>query len=393
MSIVIFEDERWENFAPLTLTRHVAQQLLGTRTILAHVASIFEDKVAIAGRRYLADVVSEQTGLDYNGPLEREVFIVNGRLNPLIDLKRMIAEKSDFALMDHGEVVVAAVNGKKLAGAVSRDGTFSQRALTSVVKGLEILEATEPTLFYYPWEMLYQNDRAIMAAAGKRVRVNISPKAEVEEYVSLDTRGGPIVVEQGARIEAFSRISGPCYIGRDVVVHSGLIRGGTTVGDNCRIGGEVEHSVIYPNANKAHFGFLGHSIVGEWVNLGAGSVTSNLKNTYGTIKVVRRGDRVDTGVNKLGAMFGDMSKVSIGTLVYGGKTTGVSSHSSGLVDKDVPDFTHYDGDEKREFALRLESVIQTQSRVMPRRGEAMTQAQKKLIERLYGLTVSERRVG
>jgi UDP-N-acetylglucosamine diphosphorylase / glucose-1-phosphate thymidylyltransferase / UDP-N-acetylgalactosamine diphosphorylase / glucosamine-1-phosphate N-acetyltransferase / galactosamine-1-phosphate N-acetyltransferase len=393
MSVLVFEDERWENFLPLTLTRHVSQQLLGTKPILDHVAGLFDETIALAGRGYLSEVVGERTGLSYNAELEKEVFIVNGRLNPLVDIRKMIAEKSDFALMDHGDVVVATVDGRTLAGAMSKDGTFSQRALASVTKGLETLEATEPMLFYYPWEVLYQNDRAIVAAAGKRTKTKVSPRADVEDHVSFDTRGGPVLVEAGARVESFSRVSGPCYIGKDAVVHSGLIRGGTTIGDNCRVGGEVEHSIIYANTNKAHFGYLGHSVVGEWVNLGAGSVTSNLKNTYGTIKVVRKGERVDTGVNKLGAMFGDMSKISIGTLVYGGKTTGVSSHSSGLVDKDVPDFTHYDGNEKREFALRLESVIQTQSRVMPRRDEQMTEAQRRLIQYLYALTVSERKVG
>ena len=142
------------------------------------------------------------------------------------------------------------------------------------------------------------------------------------------------------------------------------MRGGTTIGENCRIGGEVENSIVYPHTNKAHLGYLGHSIVGEWVNLGAGSVTSDLKSTYGTVRVARGRGRVDTGLQKLGPMIADMAKVAIGALVYGGKSVGVSSHCAGRVDRDIPDFTSYDGHRDDSFELTLDSVIRTQSRMM-----------------------------
>jgi len=161
------------------------------------------------------------------------------------------------------------------------------------------------------------------------------------------------------------------------------VRGGTTIGEDCRIGGEVDHSIVYPHTNKAHFGYLGHSIVGEWVNMGAGSATSDMKNTYGTVRVQRLSGRVDSGLQKLGPMIGDMAKTSIGSMIYGGKTVGISTHCAGLVDRDLPDFTSYDGWKGKSFALTLPSVTRSLKRMMERRGVRLTPSRKALIERLY----------
>ena len=397
MSTVVFEDESWENFVPMSLTRHVSQQLIGTATILDYLSKRFGEGISLAGRALVADVASEETGLEFNGALEKDILLINGRMNPFADHPRSVTKKSSFVLTDKsGDVAMAALPRARFEGAASADGTISQKKLTSLCKGLEPLQSQDELLFRYPWEIMGANDRFIARGAGpledaKRQagakgggRICVSPDAEVEEFVSFDARGGPIIVEGRARIESFSRISGPCFIGSESVVHSALVRGGTTIGKNCRIGGEVDQSIVYPFTNKAHLGFLGHSTVGSWVNLGAGSVTSDLKNTYGTIKVPRVGARVDTGMVKVGAMVGDMAKVSSCSMVHCGKSLGVASHSSGLVDRDVPDFTHFEGgDADAAFILRLDSAIKTQTSMMLRRGVVMTEARRKLMERLH----------
>jgi UDP-N-acetylglucosamine diphosphorylase/glucosamine-1-phosphate N-acetyltransferase len=397
-SVVVFEDEGWENFVPLSLTRHVSQQLLGTGTILSHLSKMFEGEVALAGRGLVAAVAKEETGVEFNGPLEKDVFLINARTNPIADLGSIVSKKTDFFLLDGtGGVVMATLPRERYQSAVAKDGTVSAKKLAAICKGLEALESSQSLLFRYPWELIALNDKAIVRGAGPLGRkrelargkgrgvVRVSPDAEVEEQVSFDTRDGSVIVESGARIESFSRISGPCFIGRNSVIHSALVRGGTTIGEGCRVGGEVDHSIVYPFSNKAHLGFLGHSAIGSWVNLGAGSVTSDLKNTYGTVKVVRGGARVDSGMVKLGAIVGDMAKVASGTTINGGKSLGVSSHCSGLVDRDVPDFTHF-GDRSiggQEFAITLGSVIETQSRMMLRRGQELSEARRTLLKQLY----------
>ncbi len=386
MSVVIFEDDRWSDFQPLSSTRHVGQQILGRGSIIEEVKGRVDDEVSLSGRSYLAKSVEEDTNLSYNERVDGSVLAVNARINPLKEFEEMVAGKSNFALLDRGEVAIALLTKKSFESASAADGTLAQRKLASAAKSLERIETVEPILFRYPWEMLAANGLALetKAAGTGDKRLAISPDAEVEEFVTFDPTTGPIVVAEKARVEAFSRVSGPCYVGPKTVVRSALVRGGTTIGTDCRVGGEVEHSIVYPHSNKAHFGYLGHSIVGEWVNIGAGSATSDLKNTYGTVRVERASGRVDSGTVKLGAMIGDMAKVSIGCMIYAGKTIGVGAHCSGLVDQDVPDFTSHDGYRQRSSALKLESVTRTLARMMGRREVTLTRNRVALIDHLYG---------
>ncbi len=384
MKVLIFEDDRWGDFRPFTSTRHVGQQVLGARSTIEHLSAGLDEPPSLAGRIHLAQVVREETGLVYNEGADGRVLAINARVNPLADLGKLTKKKAGAAILHGDDVAAAVLSRADFERTLAPDSTIAQRKLRQVAKRLERLQSDQP-MFSYPWEMLEANEAALRAMAPKRgtPALSISPGAEVEEFVSFDPSTGPIVIEERARIESFSRLTGPCYIGPKTIVHSALIRGGTSIGADCRIGGEVDHSIVYGHSNKAHSGYLGHSIVGEWVNLGAGSETSDLKSTYGTVRVATPSGRVDTGLLKLGALIGDMAKVSVGTMLYGGKVLGVSAHASGLVDLDVPDFTSYDGYRRESFDLTLASVVQTAGRMMARRNLALTPAREALIERIY----------
>ena len=215
--------------------------------------------------------------------------------------------------------------------------------------------------------------------------------AEIEGYVTLDVRLGPIIVDRGASVESFSRITGPCYLGPRVKVSSAQIGGGTSIFDSCRVGGQVENSIFMPYTNKAHLGYVGDSYVGSFVNLGAGSTFSNLKNTYGNVRLTVAGKKVDSGMLKLGPAIGDMAKLSIGSLVYAGKFVGVGSHISGLASDDVPSFTGFDSRRGPGVELLLESVIETQRRMLDRRGMTLGRAEEGLVRRVFALTSRERK--
>jgi UDP-N-acetylglucosamine diphosphorylase / glucose-1-phosphate thymidylyltransferase / UDP-N-acetylgalactosamine diphosphorylase / glucosamine-1-phosphate N-acetyltransferase / galactosamine-1-phosphate N-acetyltransferase len=339
--------------------------------------------LSLLGRTYLKEVVQRDTRVKYNDA-KGAVLLVNARVNPVPDIAKWLDLAPGSAVIDRGGVAAASVRSRDLEKLIAADGTIPLARLASLVKGFERLDAPKPTMFTYPWDVLECNGAAINAAAGtSRKKLLVSAEAEVEEFVSFDLRDGPVIVADKARIEAFSRVSGPCYIGKETTVQSALIRGGTTIGEGCKVGGEVASSVIYPHTNKAHLGYLGHSIVGEWVNIGAGAITSDLKNTYGNVRVVRRGKKVDTGLVKLGALVGDMAKVSIGSMLYSGKTLGVAARCAGVVDRDVPDFTSYDGTDGSSLKLELEPVLLAQERMKGRRRQALSSIEKKLIGRLY----------
>jgi UDP-N-acetylglucosamine diphosphorylase/glucosamine-1-phosphate N-acetyltransferase len=219
----------------------------------------------------------------------------------------------------------------------------------------------------------------------------VSAGAEIEGHVTLDVRLGPIIIDGGASIESFSRIMGPCYIGPRAKIMSAQIGGGTSIFDSCKIGGQVENSVILPFTNKAHHGYVGDSYIGSWVNIGAGCTFSNMKNTYGNIRLDFGKERTDSGILKLGPVIGDMAKLSIGALVYAGKAIGTGSQVSGLATENVPSFTFYDSQPVGTVELLLESVIETQRRMMERRGMALGRAEEGLIRRAFASTTKERR--
>lgn len=364
--------------------RHLSQQLLGDRPLFEHIAGRFKVRPSLVGREYLAGLARERTGLRYND-FKGSVLMVNARVNPLVLTEKLAKIRPDSVIMDRGQVVVAPARYAELERTVEDDGSLSQKKLLRASKALVRLESGDRLLFDYPWELLAYNGPAIGAVVGRsRKRLLVSPRAHIEDFVSFDTSHGPVIVDQGARVEAFSRVSGPCYIGKDSTLHSALVREGTSIAEGCKVGGEVDNSIVYRRSNKAHFGFLGHSIVAEWVNMGAGAVTSDLKNTYGNVRVMRDGRRVDTGMLKLGTVVGDMAKISIGCMVYGGKTLGVAARCEGIVENDVPDFANYS---KSSLArLGLEQVLTTQERMKGRRGEELTSEERRVIEYIYPKT-------
>lgn len=402
MSLVVFEDEGWRSFLPLSHTRHMSELLWGTRSILESLMEVTRRESAILwGRDYLGPVCRERLGTQYNARPEQGALFVNARARPTQELRRL-TEKGGVAVFCGGSLLLAT------PGTVSPEpGVLDREAVSKLAGGLERHEAGWGALFSNYWEMIESNGSAIAAqssAAGwveslpKNVSLNgpasnlrVDPGAQIDEFVAFDTGGGPVVVEEGAVIQHFSRVSGPCFIGRGARVQSALIRGGTSIFEQCRIGGEVENSIIMPFTNKAHSGYVGDSIVGEWVNIGAGSTFSNLKNTYGTVRVRVGTKRVETGRQKLGPVVADMAKLSIGALLFAGKAVGVSSHVLGLAEEDVPSFSYWDGQRGRLLELRLDSVIETQRRMMERRGKAMTKSQELLIEHIFKITSEERK--
>ncbi|MBI3394885.1 MAG: glucose-1-phosphate thymidylyltransferase [Spirochaetia bacterium] len=157
----------------------------------------------------------------------------------------------------------------------------------------------------------------------------IHPSAVILPGVVMDTREGPVVIDAGAQISSFSYLQGPLYIGRECRIDDARITGGSIIGQGSRIGGEVENSIIQDFTNKHHEGFVGHTIAGSWVNLGALTTTSDLKNNYGEIRLkapaqflpnlkTPQVETTQTGRIKLGSMIADCVKTAIGTMITTG---------------------------------------------------------------------------
>lgn len=213
----------------------------------------------------------------------------------------------------------------------------------------------------------------------------MGPDVAIGPFVVLDARAGPIVLDGGAAVESHTILRGPLYVGRGSKVLGGEVGHGTSIGPSCKVRGEVEQTVFQGFCNKAHDGFVGHSFVGEWTNLGASTVTSDLKNTYGTVRVGGPEGRVDTGLLKVGAFLGDHVKTGIGTRLTTGARIGAGSHlfGGGVSPAWLPDFTWDDGAERTH--VRIDAFLSTAAAAMRRRGQTPTEGERALWSRLQYL--------
>ena len=208
--------------------------------------------------------------------------------------------------------------------------------------------------------------------------------ASIEPGVTFDTRNGAIVVEEGAEVRSGTRLEGPCFIGPRSRILGGYIRQ-SIIGPWCVVRGEVSTSLFLGFANKAHDGFVGHSVMGHWVNLGAGTTTSNLKNTYGAVRLDLPSGRVETGRQYLGTLMGDHAKAAIGTMFATGSVIGAGANvfGSGRPPKFVPAMNW---GEEGATRMTKEGFLAIAERVMPRRQVEVTPARRTALERLWERT-------
>lgn len=207
------------------------------------------------------------------------------------------------------------------------------------------------------------------AVHGPTDRLLISPNAVIEPFAAFNTEKGPIVIEDGVTITAFSRIEGPCHIGAGTGIYRANIREGCSFGPSCRAGGEVEDSIFAGFTNKYHDGFIGHAYVGSWVNLGAMTTNSDLRNDYGPVTMQLGSRKVDTGSNKAGAVIADFVKCSIGTLMNTGAVIGTGAmtvFSGRMTPPFIPPFSRFIKNELRDYPS-VDAVLSTIGTQMARR--------------------------
>jgi UDP-N-acetylglucosamine diphosphorylase/glucosamine-1-phosphate N-acetyltransferase len=208
----------------------------------------------------------------------------------------------------------------------------------------------------------------------------------------LDARRGPISIDAGAVIQPFTRIEGPCHIGKGSQLFRANVREGTTIGPVCRVGGEVEASILHGWVNKYHEGFLGHSYVCPWVNIAALSTTSDLKSDYSNVSVPLSGEMVPTGLMKVGCFIGDHTKTTLASLFNTGSSVGVMCllvSGGELMPKHVPSFSWLKpGRSPEEWSV--DRGLETARTAMDRRRMTLTPAQERLYRTLFEMTHGER---
>jgi UDP-N-acetylglucosamine diphosphorylase/glucosamine-1-phosphate N-acetyltransferase len=323
----------------------------------------------------------------------------------------MSAGPGRVALDADGEVLVARIGRADLAK-LPAEALLSIDALLAAAKRLLPPAGGAAPAWNYIWELVLANAEQLTedfrtagrsgiegtveqpgGLRGSPSDIYVAPGAVVHPLVVLDAARGPIYIDQDAEIHPFTRVEGPCYIGRQAVLLGAKCREGNTIGPLCRVGGEVEESILHGSTNKYHDGFLGHAYVGQWVNLGAGTSNSDLRNDYGPVSVILDGRTpIDTGSTKVGAVIGDHTKTCIGTLLNTGTCVGAMAQLATpgvLLPKYIPSFVWFI---KGAFTKGLgkRRLYETAGIAMARRGHAWTPADEAMWEEVYRLTAKER---
>lgn len=383
---LVLTDENWRDFLPLTWMRPVWDLRLGAMT-LRERAEAFWGKTAILhpGRDWLR-VAGEMPG--------GEVVLSRADFLPLEPAPELGPEAALFS--SEGQPIAV----RTTAGAL-HEGLFN---LAGGAKEKVEMKARVVGRF---WNLVHINPEALLVdmarmEPGARGDVNtgaallgqvlVEEGARIYPGVVIDGESGPVFIGSRSIVMPNAFIQGPAHISENCLVKAGArIYGGTSLGPVCKIGGEVSETIIQAYSNKQHEGFLGHAYLGEWVNIGAGTEISDLKNTYGTIRVWLDGDMAETGLQFLGPTMGDHSKTGINATLTTGAVVGVFANlfGSGVSPKFVPSFSWGYPD----FAeYRLEDALEVARRVMARREVEMTPGYEAMVRKVFELTRSERTV-
>jgi UDP-N-acetylglucosamine diphosphorylase/glucosamine-1-phosphate N-acetyltransferase len=308
-----------------------------------------EKAAGFVGAKHLRhfDEPGAPNAVDAETAIPAGALIANSRFIPAIGTSFEIAaaQKQQASAFHCGDEICAVRIVEPTPASRLADGTIP---LTALARGAGVC-TTRGRWIQAPWDLIAQlNDQLIEDIPQLAATLSIEPVgdstilgtfgvlkeagANIEPFVVFDAIAGPILIRAGATISSFSRIVGPCYIGPHATVVGDAIRA-CAIGDTCKVRGEISNSIMLGFSNKGHTGFVGHSYIGRWVNLGALTTTSNLKNTYGTVQMWTASGMRDTGAQFLGTLFGDHVKTGIGTMLTTGTVLGAGANVFGGGDK------------------------------------------------------------
>ncbi|MEM2210560.1 MAG: putative sugar nucleotidyl transferase [Nitrososphaerales archaeon] len=412
MIIAIFEDDKWENLLPMTLMHPTWELRCGTSSFYDKFYSQFnESRILLFTRGYLAKALIDiKFPINQPDKIDDHILLLNGRVLMDSQLSNLLKTSPLNTIGMKGDTTIFAYINEKIAKQISQIlcNPISQKFWMSLSKELNKVSLDWIKIIDYPWDLINQNPHVLLneipkdgkidgvieesvKILGSLSKLTLNKDSVIEAGSIIDVRNGPVWIGKDVNIQPLSYIKGPCYIGNGTIVYGARIMGNCSIGDNCRVGGEIENVIIHGYSNKRHHGYIGHSYIGEWVNIGAGATNSNLKNTYGTVRMRIGNNIINTNNQFIGCFIGDHAKIGINVSIMAGKKIGIFSHILGFLNEDVPPFTIWAKSlGKGAYELLLNSAIEIQKRVFERRGRIQTKMDIDLIEYLFHITSKER---
>ena len=392
MNLYVFEDQRFSDFFPISSTRAVFDIRFGQSTFLERIIKIFpEHSVSLIVRDEFKELVSElHTSIAVNPDNIEEGLWISSSVVWTRESVELLSDK-DTAFMKDDKLVAANLSSSDAARWISNGGPLKTELESVKFKNIEVYQCN------YLWDIIKFINQSISDDASELKPVDrldyphtnlINPdkifinNAKVMPGALINAEKGPVIIDNNAVIYGQTYIEGPAFIGTDTVIKPLTKIVGSVIGKKCKIGGEVESSVIQGYSNKVHDGHLGDSFLGEWVNLGAGTSNSNLKNNYSSVKISLNENLIDTNSLHIGCFIGDHVKTAIGTLINTGTIIGAASMIStyGFPPVNLPPFSWYFNRKKER--MDFDKFVSTAQKSKSRRNKNFTSAEKRLYKKI-----------
>ena len=367
MIYTIFENKP-ENLFPLTINHAAFEVRWGAFSMLDRICNSINknDSIILVVRDELKEIISERYS-DFS-------------VNP-DNIPPSILLPAHFSTIKNG-----LNNGKRLSNDMSlkdfnlfKDKLhFEDLYLWDFIFDIKDILLRNDTKFF---DMKIGGDFHESCIFLNQKNIHISDSAKISAGVILDASEGPIIIDENAFIDIGVMIKGNTYIGKNSKINPGAkLNGEISIGPYCKIGGEIEATIFHGYSNKQHDGYIGHSYIGEWVNLGANTNNSDLKNNYGKIKFDLGFKKIDTNEMFIGSMIGDFSKIGISTMLNTGTYIGIGANvfGSGFQDKLIQSFSW-----GKKEVTDFKKFLSTLEVVKSRRDENISEKEKNLLRTLY----------
>lgn len=401
--LCIFEDKGYTDLLPLTYNRAVYELRCGISTLLEKVLHCHPNtRVSLFCRDYLANTLRERHPYNIN-TLDKDAegyLFINGRA---IDARDIPLEGEEEIGMC-GDTIIYARLEEKNYRSLSADSFLKDTPLLEERKRVKVVEVKARLINYF-WDIVKNNVEELRGDFERLQQggficckvtegvhllnpqgIFLGKNSVIKPGCVLDAEKGPIYVGEDALLMPNATLIGPAFIGRGAVVQPcSRLRAGSNIGEGCKVGGEVVNSILHSYSNKQHDGFLGDSYIGSWVNIGAGTTNSNLKNTYGNIRVQLGEKMIDSGETFLGVVIGDHTKVGINSSFSAGSVVGFCCNVVGRypVPRFIPSFS-WCAERIQEY--HLDNALEVARRTMARREKPLPEAEEALFRKVYDLT-------